>query len=164
MKKLLTTFLLSFSIIFAFSQDVDTETNSSSDSSSNKISLQISFGTGLGLVQENISPMLIYKLGIDINNFKVGLVGSENYLFTTATDNSITRTVDRYYGIELSPSWMNKKLNNSGIGVSYCPKPQSDFYEKNPIKVYFFKEIGNFTITTEFIWSEFFYPGVSIRF
>ena len=108
--------------------------------------------------------MLNYKLGIDINNFKAGLVVYENYLFSTAPNNSIIRTVDRYYDIELSPSWINKKLNNSGIGVSYCPKPESELYEQNPRKVYFFKEIGNFVITTEFVCSDFFYPGVSIRF
>jgi hypothetical protein len=164
MKKLLTALLILLSITFTFSQDVETETNSFSDSTNNQISLQISFRTGLGFVQDNISPMLNYKLGIDINNFKAGVVVSENYLFSTAPNNSIIRTVDRYYGIELSPSWINKKLNNSGIGVSYCPKPESELYEQNPIKVYFFKEIGNFVITTEFVWSEFFYPGVSIRF
>ena len=154
MKKLLTVLVTLYSITYALSQDIEIEL----DSNSNKISLEISQGIGLGLVQDRISPMFIYRLGIGINNFKILLVGTENYFFSTRIDNSIERTVDRYYGIELAPGWIL-----GGIGVSYCPNPQSELHEKNPIKAYFFTNLGKVAITTEYIFSNFFYPGISLR-
>ena len=162
MKKLLTFLFIPFTITYALSQTVEIE--SDSNSTCNRISLEISQGIGLGLVQDRISPMFIYRLGIGINNFKIHLVGSENYFFSTKMDNSIERTVDRYYGIELSPGWIKGKENLGGIGVSYCPNPKSELHEKNPIKAYFFTDLGKVSITTEYIWSNFFYPGISIRF
>jgi len=159
MKKLLTVLVTLYSITYALSQDIEIEL----DSNSNKISLEISQGIGLGLVQDRISPMFIYRLGIGINNSKIHLVGTENYFFSTTIDNSIERTVDRYYGIELTPGWIKGKENFGGIGVSYCPNPQSELHEKNPIKAYFFTNLGKVAITTEYIFSNFFYPGISLR-
>ena len=78
MKKLLTSLFIPFSITYALSQNVEIE--SDSNSTCNRISLEISQGIGLGLVQDRLSPMFIYRLGIGINNFKIHLVGSENYL------------------------------------------------------------------------------------
>ena len=108
--------------------------------------------------------MFIYRLGIGINNFTVHLVGSENYFYYTTNDDSRERSVDRYYGIELAPGWINGKENLGGIGVSYCPNPESELHEKNPIKAYFFTDLGKVTMTTEYVWSNFFYPGISLRF
>ena len=106
MKKLLLLLLCVPLIGFGQDSEIDSDSNSTC-----KISLEISQGIGLGVVQERLSPMFIYRLGIGINNFKIHLVGSENYFFSNRVDNSIERKVDRYYGIELAPDWIKGKEN-----------------------------------------------------
>jgi len=165
-KTTLIVLITLFPIIQAFSQDVASE----AESKSKHISIEGGGEVGLAFVQDRISPGIYVKLGVNVNdNFKINLVAQGNYFFSTRNDNSRERTVEPYYGLEIQmPDFLSlgqsTKDRWSGIGVSYCPKPLSELHKKNPIKVYSIVEFGTISISTEYVWSDFFYPGINVRF
>jgi len=175
-KTTLIIFITFFSIMQAFSQDVSEE-----KVRAKKLvrSLELTARPSVSLVQDKISPSLIMKVGFVAEKFKIHLVGENNYYFSNRSDNSRKRNVETYYGIEwVGKSFQNKKnrfggkfkdkfnTDNwwSGLGVSFCPNPSSDLHLKEPIKVYFIMDFGGIGINTGYVFSDFFYPSVSIRF
>jgi hypothetical protein len=161
------------SIIQVFSQDVALDTSFKETAKLKKVSFEANAGIGLGFVQDKNSPIYYFKLGIGNDGFKLQLVGTSNYFFSTRSDNSRELAVDKYAGLEWlmpSSSWGNKGYLNrgddnwGGIGVSYCIQNDSELHEKTPFKGYVVYYFGIVSITAEYVWSDFSYPGVSVRF
>jgi len=173
----LIVFITFFSISQAFSQDVTEE----------KVvekkwlkSFELTARPSISLVQDKFSPSLVMKVGFVSEKFQIHLVGENNYYFSTRSDNSRKRNVETYYGIEfVGKSFENAESRRSGgkfkdsfntenwwqgIGVSFCPNPSSDLHVKEPIKVYWIMNFGGIGINTGYVFSDFFYPSVSIRF
>ena len=141
------------------------------NSKSRKISFDGMGGIGLGFVQDKNSPIMYGKLGIANDFFKLHLVGSSNYFFSIGIDDSRSVAVDQYAGIEWlmpSSSWVNDNDRGDdkwgGIGFSYCLKNDSELHEKQPIKAYIVYYFGIISVTAEYVWSDFHYPGISVRF
>ena len=161
MKKLLLILLCLPFIGFGQENELD-------NSKSKKISFDSEIGMGLRIVQDRNSPIFYSKLGIGNNFFKLHLIASGNYFFSTKADNSREVYLDEYLGLEWlmpSSSWGNKRGNDKwgGIGFSYCIENESKLHKKQPVKayiVYYFKAIS---VTTEYVWSDFFYPAITVR-
>jgi hypothetical protein len=135
---------------------------------SKKISFDSEVGMGLGFVQDRNSPVGYGKLGIRNSFFKLHLVVSGNYFFSTKEDNSRETHVDEYIGVEWlmpSSSWLNDRGDDKwgGIGFSYCFQNESEFHNKQPVKAYVVYYFGVISVTTEYVWSDFFYPGITVR-
>tara|TARA_B110000240_G_scaffold195888_1_gene246527 strand:+ start:205 stop:750 length:546 start_codon:yes stop_codon:yes gene_type:complete len=176
-KTTIIIFITFFSIIQAFSQDVSEEKKSAKKWVK---SLELTARPSVSLIQDKISPSLIMKLGYVSEKFKIHLVGENNYYFSNRSDNSRKRNVETYYGIEfVGKSFVDRKnrfgdkikdkFNTEnwwqGIGVSFCPNPSSsNMHLKEPIKVYWIMDFGGIGINTGYVFSDFFYPSVSIRF
>ena len=163
MKKLLLI-LLCLPLI-GFGQD-----NVLDNSKSKKIYFDGELGMGLGVVQDRNSPLGYAKVGIGNDFFKLHLVSTNNYFFTTRDDNSREVYTDEYIGIEwLMPSsyWLKKHLANDkwgGVGFSYCIENESELHKKQPIKAYIVYYFGVISVTAEYVWSDFFYQGITVRF
>jgi hypothetical protein len=152
-----------------FSQDVSEEKRTKKWVKS----LELRVRPSISLIQDKISPSLTMKVGYVSEKFKIHLVGENYYYFSNRSDNSRKRNVETYYGIEyVGNSFTDKafdKFNTEnwwqGIGVSFCPNPSSsDMHLKEPIKVYWIMDFGGIKINTGYVFSDFFYPSVSIRF
>ena len=152
-----------FAIIQTFSQDATPESESK-----NHISIEIGADIGMVFVQDKISPTLHAALGVNANdNFKISIVSQVNYFFSTINDNSRKRHAEPYIGLEFQmPNFLDQSTKDrwSGIGISYCPRPFSELHEKNPIKVYSIVDFGTISISTEYVWSDFFYPSIGVRY
>ena len=152
------------SITQAFSQEEGEERKK-------KMELLIGADCGLALVQDKISPTLNIELGLNYNDkFKINMIAQGVFFFNTAEDNSRKRTDEAYYGIEAQfPGFLGTGTGTtaenlwSGIGLSYCPKPLIDLHKKNPFKIYSVVDFGTISICTEYIYSDFWYPGISLR-
>ena len=140
------------------------------NSKSKKISFDGKAGIGLGFVQDRNSPKGYGKLGIANDFFKLYIVGSSDYFFSTRSDGSRKAAIDQYAGIEWlmpSSSWGTTDRGDDkwgGIGFSYCFKNDSELHEKQPIKAYIVYYFGIISVTAEYVWSDFHYPGISVRF
>ena len=109
------------------------------NSKSKKISFLTNAGIGLGFVQDKNSPLYHIKLGIGNDGFKLHLVGTSNYFFSTRSDNSRELAIDKYLGLELllpSSHWLNNRGDDKwgGVGVSYCIQNDSELHKKTPFK------------------------------
>ena len=75
------------------------------NSKSKKISFDGELGMGLSFVQDINSPLGYAKLGIGNDFFKLHLVSTNNYFFSTRDDNSREVYTDEFIGVEwLMPS------------------------------------------------------------
>ena len=136
---------------------------------SEKISFDSEVGMGIGFVQDRNAPIGYGKLGIGNDFFKLHLVASGNYFFSTKDGNSREVYTDQYIGVEFlkpSPSWLNDRGNDKwgGIGFSYCFENESKLHKKQPIKAYIVYSFGVISVTTEYVWSDFFYPAITVMF
>ncbi len=134
-----------------------------------KISFDGMAGIGMGFVQDKNSPITFAKVGIVNDNFKLHFVGSSNYFFSTEIDGSRKVLADQHLGIEwLMPSsfWYKDRDDDKwgGLGFSYCFNNKSELQEKKPIKAYIIYYFGIISVTTEYVWSDFHYPALSVRF
>ena len=165
MKKLLIV-LLALPFI-GLGQDAEID-----NSKSKKISFDTEGGIGLGFVQDRNSPTTYGKIGISNDFFKLHLVPSANYFFSTKNDNSREVYSEKYIGVEWlmpSPSWGNNSGNDKwdGIGFSYCFKKEeehTELHKKNPVKAYVVRYFGVVSVTAEYVWSDIRYPAVTVRF
>ena len=135
-----------------------------------EIEMLLGADCGLAFVQDRISPALHAALGVNFNdNLKINIVAQGVFFFSTRDDDSRKRNDEAYYGLEVQwPGFLDLGPSTEGlwggIGVSYCPKPFIDLHEKKPIKVYSVVDFGTISIATEYVWSDFWYPGISVRF
>jgi hypothetical protein len=163
MKKLLLI-LLCLPMI-GFGQDEEIET-----SKSKKISFDGKAGIGLGFVQDRNSPKGYGKLGIVNDFFKLYIVGSSDYFFSTRSDDSRKVAIDQYAGIEWlmpSSSWGTTDRDDDrwgGIGFSYCFENQSKLHNKQPVKAYVVYCFGIISVNAGYVWSDFSYPAISVSF
>jgi hypothetical protein len=167
-KTTLIVLIAFFSIPQVFSQDEELEQEK------NKIEFDILISPSLSIVQDKFSPSIVGKIGIGNNNLRIYLMAENNYFFSTRSDNSRGRTIETYYGLEWVTSglktekvkWMKSKKNKywGGAGVSYCPNPLSELHDKKPIKFYGIIDFGGVTVRPAYVWSEFFYPSISVSF
>ena len=166
----LITFITLFSIGDSFSQDVNIE----DEKRANKWlkSIELTVRPGVSLVQDKFSPSLNMKVGFNAERYKIHLVGLNNYYFSSKSDDSRKRNFETYFGLEFVSKGFADKIEDKfnteewwqGIGISFCPKPFSDLHLKKPFKVYWIMDFGGFGVTTGYVFSDFFYPEVSIRF
>jgi hypothetical protein len=139
------------------------------NSKSKKISFDGAAGIGLGFVQDKNSPISYGKIGIGNEFFKLHLIASSNYLFFTRSDGSRKMAADKYAGLEWlmpSSSWGKDRGNDKwgGIGFNYCFENESELHNKQPIKAYVVYYFGIISVTAEYVWSDFSYPAISVRF
>jgi len=167
-KIILIVFITFFSFIQSFSQDAKDE---KAVAKKWLKSLELRMIPGASLVQDKLSPSLVMKAGFIAERYKVHFVGLNNYYFSNKSDDSRKRNVETYYGLEFVSKGFTDKIEDKfntenwwqGIGVSFCPKPFSDLHLKEPIKVYWIMDFGGFGVNTGYVFSDFFYPEVSIR-
>ena len=60
-----------------------------------------------------------------------------------------------------------KNLSNDkwgGVGFSYCLENESELHKKKPVKAYIAYYFGVISVTAEYVWSDFFYQAITVRF
>lgn len=148
-------FITFFSINQVFGQEKKID-------SSDRIQFLFDGGMGLTVLQNNNSPTFYAQVGLGLEELQINLLGTGHYLFSNSDDGSKERAIDSYLGLEFLIPYGEKK-NWSGIGVSYCIKNQSKLQKTNPIKAYAVRYYGWGGISLEYIWGDFFYPAIGIR-
>ena len=170
-KKLLLSVIILICTAQVFSQDTKAE---SSDKAKKSRSFELTVDAGMSLVQDKFSPSLSAKAGFTSKNFKIHLVGSSNYYYSTIEDNLRIQNIETYYGFEFvdksffdQDRFSDKYVTDNwwyGIGLSYCPKPFIELHKKEVYKIYWIMDFGTIGIDAGYVYSDFLYPSVSVNF